>query len=87
MCKKLVSQVSEKREEERNGNVKERGCFIDKATHTNTHTHRETIPKADKFTNIKFTHTHTGRTRGQGGAQGGSTLKNESDNLTTYLVK
>lgn len=65
MCKKLVSQVSEKREEERNGNVKERGCFIDKATHTNTHTHKhtETMPKADKFTNIKFTHTHTGTLR------------------------
>lgn len=57
MCKNLVSQVSEKREE-RYANVKERGWFIDKATHTNTHRHTLTIPKADKFTNIKFTHTH-----------------------------
>lgn len=40
------------------------------------------MPKADKFTNIKFTHTHR-----QGKGAGGSTLKNESDNLTTYLVK
>lgn len=51
--------------------------------HTLTHT--LTIPKADKFTNIKFTHTHS---QEQGtGAEQGSTLKNESDNLTTYLVK